>query len=216
MSAPDRTQIQELLPWYATGTLSAQDMQLVERALAENPELLRDCELVREELAETIHTNELLGGPSSQLFEQLMARIDAGPRPVRRARNVLLSRLANLISVGSPGTWRWMGAAAAVVIVVQAGVIAEFVGGERGETAGTRGVELSQSSYVLIRFESAATAGEITRYLETNHLFVGAGPLPGGFYRIKLADRRLSQSEIEERLRALQQSPVVASVRPEQ
>jgi anti-sigma-K factor RskA len=217
MNAPDRTEIariQELLPWYAIGTLGANEMQMVERALADNPELLRDCELVREELAETIHANERLGAPSSQLFERLMARIDAEPRAVRRARSPLLSRLTKLVSGGSPQTWRWLGAAAAVVIVVQAGVIAEFA--ERTETAGTRSVELSQSSYVLIQFKSAATAADITRYFETNHLLLVAGPLPGGLYRMKLADRKLSQTEFDERLRALQQAAVVASVRPEQ
>jgi anti-sigma-K factor RskA len=218
VSAPDLTQlarIQELLPWYATGTLSAEDIQFVERALAANPELLRDCELVREEFAETIHANELVGAPSPQLFERLMTRVDAEPRAGGRARNALLSRLGNFISAGSPATWRWVGAAAAVVIVVQAGVIAEFAG-ERSDLAGTRGVELTQATTVVIRFQSAATAADITRYFEANRLVLVAGPLPGGLYRVKLADRKLSQTEIEERVRTLQQAAVVETVRAEE
>ena len=80
----ERSEIEELLPWHAAGTLDPRDTQRVEAALAENPELARRYELVREELGETIHLNETLGAPSARAMAALFAKIDAEParRPV--------------------------------------------------------------------------------------------------------------------------------------
>ena len=49
----------------------------VERALAEDNELAQRYELVREDLAETIRLNEMLGAPSARAMEKLFAAIDA-------------------------------------------------------------------------------------------------------------------------------------------
>jgi hypothetical protein len=71
---PGRHEIEELLPWHAAGTLSRRDADRVEQALAGERELARRYELVRQELAETIHLNET---PSARAMEKLFAAIDA-------------------------------------------------------------------------------------------------------------------------------------------
>jgi hypothetical protein len=60
----ERQKIERLLPWHAAGTLSRREAELVERALAGDTELAQRYDLVRQELAETIHLNETLGAPS--------------------------------------------------------------------------------------------------------------------------------------------------------
>jgi len=80
----ERHEIESLLPWHAAGTLDRRDAERVERALAEDGDLARRYELVREELAETIHLNESLGAPSARAMEKLFAAIDAEePRATR-------------------------------------------------------------------------------------------------------------------------------------
>src|SRR5215467_11465009 len=74
---PERHEIEELLPWYAAGMLSRHDLDRVERALAGDPELARRYDLVRQELAQTIHLNETLGVPSARAMEKLFAAINA-------------------------------------------------------------------------------------------------------------------------------------------
>ena len=74
---PERYDIEALLPWHAAGTLSRRDADRVEQALAGDRELARRYDLVREELAETIHLNETLGAPSARAMEKLFAAIDA-------------------------------------------------------------------------------------------------------------------------------------------
>jgi len=71
---PERHEIEALLPWHAAGTLSRRDADRVEQALAGGRELARRYDLVREELAETIHLNETLGAPSARAMEKLFAR----------------------------------------------------------------------------------------------------------------------------------------------
>ena len=73
----ERHEIESLLPWHAAGTLDRRDIERVERALAEDSELAQCYELIREELAETIHLNEMLGAPSARAMEKLFAAIDA-------------------------------------------------------------------------------------------------------------------------------------------
>src|SRR4051812_12568951 len=74
---PEPQEIEVLLPWYAAGTLSRRDADRVEQALANDRELTRRYDLVREELVETIHLNETLGAPSTRAIERLFAAIDA-------------------------------------------------------------------------------------------------------------------------------------------
>jgi hypothetical protein len=84
---PARHEIEELLPWYATGTLS-RDAERVAQALAGDHELAQRYELVRRELAEATRLNETLGAPSARAMEKLFAAINAeearAPRPRRR------------------------------------------------------------------------------------------------------------------------------------
>jgi hypothetical protein len=73
----ERHEIESLLPWHAAGTLSRRDGDRVEQALAEDRELAQRYELVREELAATVHLNERLGAPSQRALKKLFAAIDA-------------------------------------------------------------------------------------------------------------------------------------------
>jgi hypothetical protein len=89
---PERHEIEALLPWYAAGTLSRRDADLVERALARDSELARRYDLVREELTETIHLNEALGAPSARAMEKLFAAINAEEVRALRPRRRPISR----------------------------------------------------------------------------------------------------------------------------
>ena len=85
---PERQELEKLLPWHAARTLSQHEANLVERALAADAELARCYDLVRQELADTIHLNEALGAPSGRAMEKLFAAIDAGEARAPRRRRV--------------------------------------------------------------------------------------------------------------------------------
>ena len=101
MNEKERHEIETLLPWHAAGTLSRRDADLVEQALADDCELARRYDLVRQELVDTIHLNETLGIPSARAAEKLFAAIDVeeAGAPRRRRR-----RISRPLSLGTAST----------------------------------------------------------------------------------------------------------------
>ena len=93
-------EIEALLPWHAAGTLSRSDADRVEQALAVDRELARRYDLVRQELAQTIHLNETLGEPSARAIEELFAAIDAEEGALRRRSR----RISRPLSLGTAST----------------------------------------------------------------------------------------------------------------
>src|SRR3984893_12184690 len=126
---PERHEIEALLPWHAAGTLSRRDADRVEQALAGDRELARRYDLVREELAETIHLNETLGAPSARAMETLFAAIDAEEaRSPRRRRSLDPGRrISEFLSGFAPRTLAWSAAVAVLAILAQAAIIAGVV-----------------------------------------------------------------------------------------
>ena len=68
--------LEVLLPWHATGTLSRRQADQVESALEQDREMGRRFTTVCEEMAETISLNEALGAPSARLMNNLFDAID--------------------------------------------------------------------------------------------------------------------------------------------
>jgi hypothetical protein len=83
---PERHEIEELLPWHATGTLSRRDADRVEQVLAGNRELARRYAFVCEEFVGTVLLNETLGAPSARAIENLCAAINAEEARAPRRR----------------------------------------------------------------------------------------------------------------------------------
>jgi hypothetical protein len=101
MNEKERHEIEALLPWHAARTLSRRDADRVERALAGDPQLAWRYDLVRQELAETIHLNETLGEPSARALEKLFAAIDAEEAGASRRRRRRISRTPSLATAFS-------------------------------------------------------------------------------------------------------------------
>ena len=219
--APEREDIEALLPWHAAGTLSRRDAERVEQALAQDAELARRFELVREEMAETIHLNETLGAPSARVAQRLFAAIDAEDAgATRRTFKFDLSGwLAGLVEQVSPRTLAWSGVAAALAIVLQAGLLAGLFIGERGtsyQTASYGEAPASgQGAFALVRFNPAASVADITRFFDQHKASLVEGPRAGGIYRIKVAANNLSKDETAKIVaRMAEDKNVVAFIAP--
>src|SRR5438445_11229196 len=161
---PERHEIEALLPWHAAGTLSRRDADRVERALASARELARRYDLVREELAETIHLNETLGAPSARCMEKLFAAIDAEEaRAPRHQRSFDLGgRISEFLSGFAPRTLAWSATAAAVAILVQAAVITSVVVKDHGAPGSLSLAEAThQGAFPMVRFAAQAPSTEI-------------------------------------------------------
>lgn len=208
--------IEELLPWHAAGTLNRRDSQRVEEALKRDPELARRYALVREELGETIHLNETLGAPSTRAMENLFAKIDAEPaRKPMMSLNVA-ARVSGFFASLSPRTLAYAGSAAALAILLQAGIIATVVVKEKSAggyvTASAPSTDPGVGAFTLIRFAPQATQDDVTKFLEQNKLAIVAGPMAGGLYKVRVAVTGLPKEELATIVKKLQADKTVGFI----
>ena len=212
--ANERREIEDLLPWHASGTLSRRDAERVEKALMADRELARQFELVREELEETIHLNESLGAPSARAAEKLFAAIDAEPVRKPAFRLDLATRVADFINSFSPRTLAFSATAAALAIVLQAAVITGVLLNDQSagdyKTASYGDVATSNDA-VLIRFAPGASAQEISKFLEEHRVML-LEPKPGGLFRVRLAVTGMPKEALAAAVKSMQDSKVVSFV----
>ena len=211
-------EIEELLPWYAAGTLDAAEAKAIEAALAADPELARKLDLTREEMGEAILDNEKLGSPSPRALEKLFALIDAEPARKPSFASSLFDLGGRIADWFSPRTLGWALAAAALAIAVQAGFLAETIvkpGG--GFTTASRPPEsvAASGSFLLVAFQPNATAEAIARTLDAQKVTIVDGPRPGGLYRLRIGLTILPKQEVERVSAALQaETTVIRMVLP--
>jgi anti-sigma-K factor RskA len=217
--ASEREEIEALLPWHAAGTLNRRDAHKVEQALANDAELATQFETVRQDLVETIGLNESLGAPSARAMQKLMADIEADASTARRVRSSfnLGEWLSDRLSSFSPRTLAWSASAAALAIVLQAGLLAGMFVNERqgGAIFDTASVQSTQSikpgTDALISFAPQATAAEITKLLQTYKMAIVEGPA-GEIYTVRLAVTGIPKEELARIIKQLQDEKAVRFV----
>ena len=214
LSEKDRQEIEELIPWRVAGTLSSKEAARVDAAVAADPDLARSYEEALQELGADIEINEAVPVPSGRMMSQLFARIDAEPVRPRALSLDLGRRLSDFVSSLSPKVLAWSAAAAALVIVAQAGVI----GGQAMQpktlagayqTASAPGEAALSGAIMLVRFKPGATAAQIESFLEARHASIVAGPA-GGFYKVRVSPRALPAGQLADLAAAAQKDPAVA------
>ena len=221
--APEREDIEALLPWHAAGTLSRRDAERVEQALAQDAELARQFELVREEMAETIHLNETLGAPSTRVAQKLFAAIEAEGTS-KKGHTVpfqMSGWLAGLMEQLSPRTLAWSAAAAGLAIILQAGLLAGLILSERGATYQTASFgepsAAGAGAFALVRFNPSATAADLTKFFDSHKASVVDGPRAGGLYRVRVSATNLPKDEFAKVVaRLADDKNIVAFISPAQ
>jgi anti-sigma-K factor RskA len=210
------SEIELLLPWYAAGTLDARESQQVEAALANDPELAARYEWVRAELAQETHVSEAAGEPSGRDVKALFAKIDALPAQKSRSSIDFGARIAEFLAALSPRTLAWSAMAAALAIVLQAGLLAGIMLKEKSaggyETASVPANVSGEGSYVLLRFQPQASAADVANFLETNQLSIAGGPSAGGLYRVRVAPTKLAKADLTRLVNTLQDNKVVGFI----
>jgi len=223
MSADD---LEALLPWYAAGTLDAREADEVEAALSADPELARRFDLVREEMTETILLNEALGVPSARVMENLFKAIDK-ERKSARAPAAASGLSAWLSDLFTPRAFAFAAGAAAIIILLQAGVITKMMlqtpgdipSGQSGsgfETASACPPTCTEpGAFVLVRFAPQASIADITRFLDSRDAVIVDGPRPGGtagMYRVRVAEMALPKDELDKVVKEFQSSANLVSL----
>ena len=183
-------EIETLLPWHAAGTLNRRDAQRVEAALKNDSELGRRFELVREELGEAIHLNESLGAPSVRAMDKLFKAIDAEAPVARKSTFSLGAWMADFVGGFSPRTLAFAGSAAALALMLQAGVITGVLLQDRAAPQlASYGTSVAAGPTALVSFAPQASAADIQKFLESYQATLVDGP-KAGLFRIRVTDAK--------------------------
>ena len=218
--ASERQEIEALLPWHVAGTLSRRDAHKVEQALQSDADLAIQYATVRQDLVETIGLNESLGAPSARAMQKLMADIEADASTARRTRSSfnLGEWLSEKLSSFSPRTLAWSASAAALAIVLQAGLLAGMFVNERQGDAGfkTASVERNQAvkpTEAMIGFTPQANIAEITKLMQAYKMAIVDGPA-SDMYTVRFAMTGMPKEELGRVLKQLQDEKTVRFVYP--
>jgi anti-sigma factor RsiW len=212
-----RDDVEALLPWYAAGTLNSREADQVEKALANDAELARCFSLAREEMTETILLNEALGAPSARVMENLFKAIDKDRKRARApaASNGIIAWLADLFT---PRVLAVSASAAAIVVLLQAGIITKMMLGEGpgGGTFATASAPtaVEPGAYALVRFVPQATISDITQFLDSHNAAIVDGPRPagaGGMYRVRVADEPMTKDELDRTVKQFRDAANIVS-----
>ncbi|MGL4637511.1 MAG: hypothetical protein ACRCWF_16125 [Beijerinckiaceae bacterium] len=209
--------IEGLLPWYATGKISAADKARIDKALTSDPELARRLTTVREEMAEVAALNEHVSGPSPAALDRIMKGVAAEPRqaPVlKRAKQGLLEWLGSALQAFSPRTLALAACGAVAVVAVQTVMLSGLVGGSDGTARyGTASApSVAAGSFVMVAFAPSATAADITAFLKRFEASIVDGPRASGLFRIKVSGKVLSVAELDAVLAAMLKEKAVVTM----
>jgi hypothetical protein len=210
--------IEMLLPWHAAGTLSARDARRVDEALARDPELARQYAVIREEYAETIHLNESLGAPSARAMQKLFDAIDGEPVRKPSVTSRIATRIAEFFSGLSPRTMAWSAGAAALALLLQAGVIGAVLIKSQNASYQTASLNLNDRAAItrdlgagtppraLVRFAPEARMADINALLENYQASIVGGA--NGLFRLQF-NKAMGKDEIAGLLGKLRSEKIV-------
>ena len=187
---PEVEEAELLLPWYATGKLSAEEKQIVDTWLAEHPEAADRLESVREEQHETIAGNETIKVPGGAALNRLLADVEAegdAREPSAGLSGGLFASIGAFIAGLSPQVMGVAAAACLGLLVVQATIIGTLVTGDEApgtfQTA-TGGDAAVAGPAAIVLFQETATVTDISTLLKETGGTIQGGPQAEGRYVI--------------------------------
>lgn len=202
LSRAEREELELLLPWYANGTLDADQAARIEAALAGDEQLRRAFSVVAEDRQAVIAAAEAETVPES-IQARFLAQLDSEPvpgAPTRAARPAgqgLLGRvgawLAEAVAGPAPARLGMVAAAAVVVIALQAALIGTMLVGGGGSqttftTASGEGPKAdAEGPAFLVRFVDTAELGSVSAFLAGEGARLVDGPGDGGLYTVRFA-----------------------------
>ncbi len=151
-------------------------------------------------------------------MQALFAKIDAEPVRKPKASFQFGALFTGFMATLSPRTLAYGATAAALAIVLQAGLIAGVLVKEHKtatQLASYGQQQTDTGSYLLVGFKPQASAADITKFLMENKASVVSGPASGsGLYRIRVSETALPRQELVAIAKRMQTDPVISLTLP--
>jgi hypothetical protein len=182
--------VQELLPWYASGKTTAAETAAIEKKLQGNARLQAELDLVRQEKRVSVESVKALGEPDPALLNKMLgqldnvrqlppiARDDAEPQP---------GFFVRLFGFTPNPVWRFAMVAACVLIVAESAALLQLTGGGAEQSYQTASApEATTGPELIVHFQPDAKMSAITMLLSDLDATVVKGPMPDGAFVIAL------------------------------
>jgi hypothetical protein len=209
-----REEVEMMLPFYVTGRLDHSDADQIGDYLKRHPEVASQLGLIGDERDSTVATNAVYANRPVRSFDRIAAMI--GKAAVQPAHGRRLDWIRRLFDMPSSPALGWIGAAAAIVIVVQAVaigalVVRQYSGAYSGASGGNGAVETGTT--VFVRFADDAAASAIADALAGLGLKIVDGPRGGRLFTVRLGPKNMDSGERDRLIAALRaRSDVVVFV----
>ncbi|MGH6947297.1 MAG: anti-sigma factor family protein [Kiloniellales bacterium] len=191
-------EVEQMLPWYVNGTLTADERETVEAYLAQVPEARDEVAFLRR-LRDEVKAKQPVTTPGEFGLKRLQRQVEQE----RAAR------------WRGAGLWRAAAIAAALVILVQGAVL--FQTWRNGGDFIVAGTDDASAVVLQMTFDPQATEAEIRQVLQTVDAHLVSGPGALGVYRVVLEDVALDdEAAIRQAMKTLRGfgSVVTEVVRP--
>jgi anti-sigma factor RsiW len=201
-----RDEVEMMLPFYVTGQLDHAEANEIDDYLKHHPDVARQLDLIRAERASAAASNAVYASRPARSFDRVAAMIGKTPAPPARAAGWGLDWIKRLFAMPSSPTLGFVGAAAAIVILLQAAtigtlVVAQYSGIFTGASGGNGTVDAGTT--VVVRFADDASAAAIADVLSGLGLKIVDGPRGGRLFTVRIGPKTMSQGERERLIAAL-------------
>lgn len=199
-------EIDELLPWYANGTLEGDERLRVERHLAVCEPCRNEMALLRD-LGATAAALVQATPPVPDTLGQVHARIDAWERsrqPPLAAR--IRARFQGLFTVSRMPRLVLLGQSALIVALAVALVLSRAQGPELTTLSGG---ERGAGPRLTVIFEPAASEESIRQVLQTVDGTIVAGPSAAGVYTVAIGSAAAESPAVDAAITSLREHPSV-------
>lgn len=212
-------EIEELLPWYASGALDPAEMAAVEQYLAQYPARRAELEQCRG-LAELIKAHDATAWqPAPDAFDRLMTevnRLEAGPMSTpTQTGSPLWKRVLEWLQ-STPAPVRWALALESLAVTALALAVLLPAPANPGYETLSNGEELAVTTGRQMRvvFDDAMSVGELRTLLRSIAGRIVAGPTPLGVYTVAVAGGDPSGGQLDQAVMTLRAHPQVRLVEP--
>jgi len=206
-----RDDLEELLPWRATGRLSQEEADRVDEALARDPSLRRSLDAIGDDMAAVVAANAETAPPGRAARDRLMRMVDA--HEATRPRAFAARLMARLRASPRSNVYLGAAAAAAVLIVVQAAALTDLLVVPRTAVYRTASAPTTVAGAVLlVQFAAGAKIADVAALLDRDGMSLVEGPLPGGLWKVRIGAADAPQQQIDAAIATLRAQPNLISM----
>jgi hypothetical protein len=149
-------------------------------------------------------------------MQRLFAGIDAEPARAPSVTSTFSARVFEFFAGLAPRTMAYAAGAAAVALLLQAGVIgAVLVRQPANFHSAAHDGQTDNGTRALVRFTPEARVSDISQFLDSYNASIVAG-LKAGMFRIQFGDKPMTKDEVTNLMKKVEQEKIVSFVAPAQ